>query len=95
MISRITGQEYGDVNIAFVDSATHLVLDHQGVGYCELEDCTWIIDGDVEGGALRYSWTYAHAGGVVLKPLCQLIGGVWVDLITGEEVPTASKRAYA
>lgn len=95
MVSRVTGRRYDDVNVVFVDALTHMVCDLAGNEYRELGDGTWIAAGVTAEGALRYSWTYAHAGGVVLKPLGQLIGGTWIDLVTGARMPEPRERAWA
>ena len=95
MISPVTGRTYDDVDVVFVDSFAHTVSDLEGTVYRELQDRSRIGSRGGEDAALRYSWHYAHAGGVFLKPFCELVDGAWVNLLTGVEEPQVSERSFS
>lgn len=92
MRSNVTGRDYEDVRVRWVDATNLVVRDLEGVVYRDLADRTWIGSREGVDGTIRYRWFAAHAGGVVLKPEYELIKGTWINLMSGEEAPPLQER---
>ena len=84
-----------EVDVKFADAATHAFIGLDGTVFRELEDRTWIGRRGGADGTVRYSRHYAHAGGIKLKPACELVDGAWRDVLTGEPWPDPVERAWA
>lgn len=73
------------VHIYEVDYATGTLVDGEGRRYHEQHDGTWLVEGAVHEGSVRYWGSGSHAGHINLCPMWVRERGAWRNIVTGKE----------
>jgi len=72
--------------IKTTDKRTGALVAYDGTELCEFwaNDSTWVPEGELGDGAVRYLGSATHAGHIELKALYVQFGGTWYNILTGK-----------
>ena len=72
--------------IKTTDKRTGALVAYDGTEFCEFwaNDSTWVPEGELHDGVVRYLGSASHAGHIELKALYVMLGGTWYNILTGK-----------